>query len=362
MLTRRNFLEAGIAATLATRLPAANTLFSLKDVARERGLRFGSDSDTVFSTAPTAYSALFAQQCELFAPLMSWSYTNPSGGGAATHEDPNMGFAREHGLKLTGGHLLWYKRSPQWLDSLSATGTEKAILDHVDATAAKYKDILYSWNVVNEAIQPDADEMRPSVYQEKFGLDYFHFTAVRAKEAAPQVIRVYNDYGLEFDTPKQALKRKRLLTLLDYFKTSKTPIEAIGIQSHLRLGRKDNFSEKVFSEFLKEISDRGFKIMITELDVFDQDTPPEIETRDRMVADLYRRYLDTALANPHVTTVVTWGLCDSYTWLKPSSGPSFVRTDGVPSRPLLFDSAFEPKPAFNAVLEALRHAPKRTLA
>jgi len=361
MLTRRSFLQTGVAATLAAHLPDAADLPSLKEVARSRGLHFGSDSDIAFSAAPPAYSTLFAQQCELFAPLMSWSYTNPTQDDPV-HEDPNIVFVREHGLKLTGGHLLWYLRSPKWLEPLSAAEAEKAILMHVDQVAANYKGILYSWNVVNEAIQPDADEMRPSVYKDKFGFDYYHFTAACAKEAAPNVIRVYNDYGLELDTPKQALKRKRLLTMLDNFKKSNTPIEAVGIQSHLRLGHQNHFDEKVFSAFLKEISDRGFKIMITELDVFDLDTPSDIATRDSMVADLYRRYLDTALANAAVSTVVTWGLCDSYTWLKPERSKSYARADGSPARPLLFDSTLQPKPAYNAVLEALRHAPKRGLA
>ena len=33
-------------------------------------------------------------------------------------EDPNVGFAREHGLMLTGAHLLWHESTPA-SDSLS---------------------------------------------------------------------------------------------------------------------------------------------------------------------------------------------------------------------------------------------------
>jgi endo-1,4-beta-xylanase len=357
MLTRRHFLQSALATAAASQLPP-QTLPSLKAIARSRGLRFGADSDTSFATAPTAYSTIFTQQCELLAPLMSWSRTNPTP-DAPFVDDPNIPFARANNLQLTGGHILWYKRTPDWLTPLTNAQIEQAIDARIDQLAARYKGMLYSWNVVNEALDDHADTMRPSLFQDRFGLDYFHFTAVKAQQAAPHVVRVYNDYGFESDTPTTAAKRKRLLDLLDTFVKNKTPIDAIGLQSHIRLGAQYPYDPAVTAAFLKEISSRGFKIFITELDVFDFDTPSDIATRDRMVADRYRLYLDTCLANPAVTTVVTWGLCDKYTWLTPAYNPKYARADNSPSRPLLFDADLNPKPSFNAVAEALRHAPKR---
>ena len=83
------------------------------------------------------------------------------------------------------------------------------------------------------------------------------------------------------------------------------PIDAVGLQSHLRLdGTK--FSEKIYRQFLRDIAARGLKIFITELDVLDQKTAPDIATRDQLVADLYERLLTTALDEKAVNTVVTW--------------------------------------------------------
>ena len=61
-----------------------------------------------------------------------------------------------------------------------------------------------------------------------------------------------------------------------------------------------------------------------------------------------------------MAALVTWGLVDPYSWLNHTKYfPQFVRADGLPQRPLLFDAEFRPKPAFDAVLHALQQAPGR---
>jgi len=81
------------------------------------------------------------------------------------------------------------------------------------------------------------------------------------------------------------------------------------------------------------------------------------------VADVYARFLAAALDSPAVVALVTWGLCDPYSWLNHNVYfPQFKRPDGLPQRPLQFDAEFHPKPAFYAVLHALQRAPKRAAA
>jgi endo-1,4-beta-xylanase len=371
LLDRRGFLAASAAAGIgfaAARSGIGQTadagLPRLKDVAAAAGLQYGSDSDSVIVEQPAVYQALFAAQCALYAVNFDWSRSNPKLPDVTVWEDPNIGFARAHGLKLTGGHLVWHRTSPAWLNDMPARAAEAAIVKHVAELGARYGDILYAWNVANETIAPEdwrLDGYRKTVYLEKFGLDYFDFTAHAAQEAAPSALRVYNDYGFAMETWHDLLRRATLLRLLDEFKRRKTPIQAIGLQSHLRLdGSK--FNPEAYGKFLQEISDRGFLILISELDVFDVNTPPSFAVRDRMVADLYSQLLGTALENKAVKSVVTWGLSDRYTWLNPSYDPQFARSDGSPSRPLPFDREFQPKPAFTALLEAFRHAPRRSPA
>lgn len=368
MLDRRRFLARsavaglGLASARFVRGQAGDAaLPHLKDLAAAVGLKYGSDSDSPIARQPPAYGALFAEQCALYAVDFNWWRSSPKSPGEHVWEDPNLGFARAHGLKLTGGHLVWYQTSPPWLESMPAKAAEAAIVKHVADVGARYGKDLYSWNVVNEAIEPSnlrTDGLRKTVYLEKFGLDYFDFTAHAAKDAAPDALRVYNDYGYEMDTWEGAFRRQALIRLLDEFKRRNTPIQAIGLQTHLVLDGSSFDAEK-YRKFLTEISDRGFMILITEMDVFDKKTPPSIAVRDKMVAELGSHVLETALENKAVKAVVTWGLSDRYTWLNPNFSPNFKRSDGQPSRPLAFDAEFRAKAAFWALVEAFKQAPQR---
>jgi endo-1,4-beta-xylanase len=101
------------------------------------------------------------------------------------------------------------------------------------------------------------------------------------------------------------------------------------------------------------------KIVITELDVDDRGSPADIATRDHAIADVYARFLAVALDEAAVCGLVTWGICDPYSWYNSTWFPDYARPDHVLQRPLLFDADLQAKPSFYAVLNALRNAPKR---
>ena len=73
------------------------------------------------------------------------------------------------------------------------------------------------------------------------------------------------------------------------------------------------------------------------------------------VADVYRAYLEIALDEPAVASLMTFGLSDRYTWLQ----EDYPREDGAPRRPLPFDEKLEPKPAYRSLAGALDDAPLR---
>jgi endo-1,4-beta-xylanase len=57
---------------------------------------------------------------------------------------------------------------------------------------------------------------------------------------------------------------------------------------------------------------------------------------------------------------VTWGLSDRHSWIvRRETYEAKWRSDGVLSRPLPFDADLEPKPACEAIAQALAHAPQR---
>jgi endo-1,4-beta-xylanase len=88
----------------------------------------------------------------------------------------------------------------------------------------------------------------------------------------------------------------------------------------------------------------GYRVAVTELDVDDSSFLPHEAHRDRLVADLYARFLDAVL--PHQPDMVTtWGLFDHYSWLQ-SARP---RVDGLPQRSLPFGRDYRPKPAWQVI-------------
>lgn len=370
MINRRRFVKALNVALIAAvadfyKLPAFAAFYQnvdLKDVAAKVGLKFGSDSDIPFSKAPEAYRQLFAAQCNLLACMFIWKLDFPNAQiTVPLWQDQNIRFAKDNALQLTGGHLLWHGSSPEWLKYTDNVQAAASVF--IKFIATTYKDNMFSWNVVNEAVNPKEgrpDGLRHTVFLDKLGPSYFDFAFREAKKYAPDVLSVYNEYGVEMDTKEQEAKRTALIKLLDKFKKDGTPVDAVGLQSHLTLDGESRFNENVYRNFLNEISSRGFKILITELDVFDKVTSfSDIKARDQQVADLYKSFLSTALDNHAIKSVVTWGLCDKYTWLNPHYNPKFVRGDNQHSRPLPFDANLRPKPAYYAILNAFQHAPAR---
>lgn len=140
-----------------------------------------------------------------------------------------------------------------------------------------------------------------------------------------------------------------------------TPVDAVGIESHLRAVGGPPLSVAKLRRFLADIAALGLEIQITELDVTDEAAPADIALRDRLVAETYRRYLDAVLVEPAVKVIVTWGLSDRHSWIvRKETNAARQRRDALPSRPLPFDVALRPTPAFAAIAAAFATAPERS--
>ncbi|MBS0559432.1 MAG: endo-1,4-beta-xylanase [Proteobacteria bacterium] len=336
---------------------------SLARTAAAAGLIFGSDSDVPVSEAPQAYADLLIRHCDLYAPNLAWTWVQPEASSpdpAAT--DPNVAFALAHGMRLTGAHFLWHEALPPWFEALnSKLAAERAALNHIQALSRHYAGRVLSWNVVNEAIEPRnhrPDGLRRSPLLSQLGPDFFEPVYHAARQADPRAHLLYNDYGMEMATEDAADRRRALLGLLDRLTAAKVPLDGVGLQTHIRLDGS-RFDERMYRTFLAEIAARRLTIFITEMDVLDLQPFKSRDDQDQSIAAMYSAVLRTALDEPGVKVLVLWGLSDRYTWLTAESGPQYVRSDGLPNRPLPFDDNFRPKPAYTAVMSALKHAPRR---
>jgi endo-1,4-beta-xylanase len=360
-------LGGGVAAAVPLSSLAEETL-ALRKLASEKGLLYGTTISAKQISGDPRFVDLVRQQTGLIVAEndMKWQVMNRGGRGDDDYgpADTVAAFALENDLALRGHNLLWYQRTPSWFfDLISRPEIESAIVERVRRLAGHYRGMVHSWDVVNEPIEPKdgrPDGLRTGVFLEMFGPDYLDLAYRTAREADPAARLVVNEYDVELDTPEQEARRTALLNLLEGMRRSGTPVDAVGVQAHLSCAGGPPFSAARLRRFLADVAGLGLTIQITELDVTDENAPADEARRDRLVADTYSRFLDTALDEPAVKMVVTWGLSDRHSWIvRKETHESKWRSDGMPSRPLPFDSDLKPKPAFEAIAQAFAHAPQR---
>lgn len=340
---------------------ASETSGSLAEIAAKKNILYGAASDYSILSSDSQFVAQYIENCNILVPEngLKWRSLRPSQESFNfTETDWLFRFAETHNLRMRGHTFVWHEAMPRWLrESISRRNAEQLLVNHIETVGKRYAGRVHSWDVVNEAIEvPDGlqNGMRNTPWLEALGEDYIDLAFRAAAQADPAAMRLYNDYGLQYDTPNHNAKRYAALRLLERLQSKGTPIQAFGIQSHLRAS-ETQFNPRKLRQFLQDIASMGLKILITELDVSDQGLPADIADRDRLVADAYREYLDVVLDEPAVIAVLTWGLSDRYTWLSEFK----PREDGLPVRPLPLDENLERKPAWYAIAQAFDSAPVR---
>jgi endo-1,4-beta-xylanase len=366
--SRRELLLGALSGIACAPTPAGAAAGSgLQKIAAERGLLYGTYVRAEMIGSDPDYTRLVEQEAGLITcSCTQLLHLQPSPSQFDFSEvEANYAWARERGIAYHGHNLIWGESAPGWFARLpDRAAAARALETAVTTVCRHFAGRFRSWEIVNEAIKLGdgrPDGLRRSVYLDQAGPEYLDIAFHAARAGDPKTPLLYNEFGFEYDIPYQSDRRRALLDLIDGFKKRGTPIDAIGLQSHLSYEYMPHFNERLFSDFLGELVARGLKLLITELDVADRGAPPDIAQRDAAVAGVYRRYLDVALANRAVTTVISWGLTDRNSWLTSAVAlhPEARRVDGLPARPLPFDTNCLPKPAYVAIAEALHRAPPR---
>lgn len=365
-LNRRQFIEAlGAtgAVTLGARRAGAAATPSLKQVGASKGLLVGSCIAMKYFDQQPSYRDLFLSQCSIATPEihMKWnSMSNQPGVYNFSNADKLVSFCDSNGIKVRGHTLVWHDSLPAWVTSqISTANGRKMMLDHIHAVAGHFAGRVYSWDVVNEVLDPASgrpDGLRNSTWLQNAGIDYIE-NAFRATAATDsKALLIWNENYLEVSNGYGTSKRKAMLSLLDQLLARRVPIHGIGLESHLRGEQANVLADAGYRSFLGELAQRGMQIFITELDVQDATFPADVPARDKMVGDLYRRFLGATLEQKAVRGVITWGLSDQFSWI----GGYRPRSDGASTRPLPFDANLQPTPAFYAMEAAIQAAPSRS--
>jgi len=371
-LTRRDFLvgSAAVCATLQTMVepsaggisdfPQFDTSKSLGERAAAKGILFGTALNGTALKNDRAYTDIIASQCRIGVPESSlkWKALRP----APNRYDFSQGdylyqFLSSYGMKYRGHTLVWEEALPSWFhNTVNPSNAKAMMLEHIRVVVRHYAGKMQSWDVVNEAIDLDdgrPDGLKNTPWLQMIGPEYIEIAFHAAHEADPRAKLVYNDNWIEPEDRPTEKKRQATLALLTELKKKGVPIHGLGVQSHL-------FAETIvggpmFARFLDQVADLGLEVLITEMDIRDQNLKGSVEARDKAVAQKYYDYLSFMLQRKSVKAVLTWGLSSRYTWITQHN----PRHDGSPVRPLPYDADLKPTLAWNAIAAAFDHAAAR---
>ncbi|MCW2613416.1 MAG: Endo,4-beta-xylanase [Frankiales bacterium] len=368
--TRRGLLKAGAAVAVGAGVLGPRTLLpdaaavgetALRTAAGRSGRYFGSSAAVLNLLTDPSYADLITRHCSVLAPEneFKWALLRPVPGQPYNFllADQAVAWAEARGMDVRGNCFTWNNSNPYWfqLPQFFNPGNALAVLEeHITTVMTRYKGRVRSWDVVNEAT--NGAGYYPTPWAKMLGPRYIDNAFTIAHRADPDAQLVLNEYNLEYDNRYSRDRQAVMLRVLDDLQSRDVPVHALGVQAHLaHHAVRGQFDPAKHQRFLRSVASMGLKIVITELDITDQDLPGDVVTRDREIAVAYQRYLDCVLQVPQVEGVVSWGLSDKHSWLN-SSEERFEREDGLDQRPLPFDDRMAAKPAYAATARALGRA------
>lgn len=370
-MKRQSFITGSAAALAAAPwlAAAARADTTLRAAAAAKGILFGSNFPGVFLVQRDSdFEKLVLRQCSIVEDGHDLQWRNLRPNPTSYNWGPADAFINwAHGKneKIHECHLMWHRGTAPWMASYINAGNWRDVLtSHIKSVVGRYAGKIWGWVVVNEAVNPRdgrPDGLRSSnLWVSLAGQGALDLAFQTAHAADPKPYLLYNDYGVERDKPENQRRRDAILRMLDGMLKRKVPVNALGIQAHLE-GDPSGFSAPGLKKFLDSVASLGLKIMITELDLGDQNLPGDNNTRDEVGARVYSGFLNTVLQNKNVIAVIQWSFTDKYYWRndwKPSGGHT-QRADGLPDRGLPFDENLRPTPIYNAMLDAFSKAPPR---
>ncbi len=320
------------------------------------------------SVQNSRYTDIVKSECGIVVPEneMKWQAVRPSADAYDFGRmDEIVAWAQANSVAVRGHTLLWHRPQwfPAWLNTYDfganpVAEAERILTEHIRTVTRRYRGVISSYDVVNEAIDHDRNATIETSLSRAMGspeavLDLAFRTA---REELPDGQLVYNDY-MSWE-PAHRAHCDDVLRLLEGFRKRGTPVDALGIQSHIEMFSIDPatgvgpYAEREWRQFLDEVTGMGYRLLITEFDVKDKALPADITIRDQKVAEFTRRYFDLMLEyGDHLDDILAWGMVDKFNWLQgfdPAKRPDGSEVRGTP-----YDSDYRPKPMRDAIAASL---------
>jgi len=290
-------------------------------------------NDAAYTNAAREFGSITAEN------EMKWQSVEPRPNQFNfTAADRIVAFAEQNDMRVRGHTLVWHAQLPAWVSQLTTPeAVRSAMLNHIQTVVSRYRGRVFAWDVVNEAWQDGAAALRTSVFQQQLGDRFIDEAFIAARAADPDAKLFYNDYGTE-GTNRKA---NSVFTMVEGMLARGVPIDGVGMQMHVSLAGAPSVEQ--FASNMQRLVALGLEVNISELDV----TACGAGTLDeRLQAQAQRAHglVQACVNQPGCDFITVWGVADQYSWR---------RNDCDEALPLLFTTAYEKKPIYTSVFDAL---------
>jgi endo-1,4-beta-xylanase len=254
--------------------------------------------------------------------------------------DAIVELAKAHGMKVRGHTLVWHYQLPDWVTAQPLTRDQAIDIlhDHIDTVVGHFRGQVADWDVVNEVLNDDGT-LRETIWHKAIGPEYIAMAFRWAHAADPQAKLFYNNYGGEMQGPKA----DAAYALVKRLQQEGVPIDGAGFQMHVGLGNAP--APAAVAANMRRLDELGLEVQITEMDVQLQTGTGTEAQKWQAQAEIYGDMLQTCVEAVNCHTFMMWGFTDNYSWI-----PGYT---GNPDNPLIFDRDYQPKPAYDRLMEVL---------
>lgn len=331
---------------------------TLTHLAEAKGVSVGTDFGWWSMRDSRYWNTMFAvYNTAILSDFSSTTFWRGRGDYDFVPLDRSIDWALRNGFRVRASHLVWgeYHVIPEWL--LKGTFTREDYIqilhEHIDTVVGHYKGRVTEWNVANEATSRSWS-VGNDFWADKIGPEYVEMALRWAREADPSGILILNDNdNHDLADPSIGVVASKMLALVSSLKAKGVPVDVVGMQMHLLLPWSSQTppTKADVIDTMQQFANLGVKIYITEFDVNLNNVSGTRDQRWRFEAQLYREMVAACLESGVCTSFSTWGISDADSWLSCTDWWWCLKLPNAD--PLMFDSEYQPKPAFWAVYTAL---------